>query len=131
MYFYIFSKFYFYFDTKINHFKYFWYNRCFNRKLFSHISKKKKNIGSFGSLIKISTREVLFKYKKLRKKKSKAIVILLKYKFTKPDGSFIKFYKNTCVLLKRRIVPTATFVIGCCPYNLRRKKFLTSFKVII
>lgn len=98
---------------------------------FHIYQKKKKNIGSFGSLIKISTREVLFKYKKLRKKKSKAIVILLKYKFTKPDGSFIKFYKNTCVLLKRRIVPTATFVIGCCPYNLRRKKFLTSFKVII
>jgi len=98
---------------------------------FNIYQKKKKNIGVFGSLIKISTREVLFKYKKFRKKKSKAIVILLKYKFTKPDGSFVKFYKNTCVLLKRRIVPTANFVIGCCPYNLRRKKFLTSFKVVI
>ena len=36
---------------------------------FHIYQKKKKNIGSFGSLIKISTREVLFKYKKLRKKK--------------------------------------------------------------
>lgn len=97
-----------------------------------HIYQKKKNyIGGFGSLIKVSTREVLFKYKKFRKKKSRAIVILLKYRFTKPDGSFVKFCKNTCVLLKRRIVPTSKFVIGCCPYNLRRKKFLTSFKVII
>jgi ribosomal protein L14 len=93
-------------------------------------NKKKKHTG-FGRFIKISTRCVLSAYRKLRKKKFKAIVILLKYNFIKPDSSSIKFKKNTCIILKRRVIALSKLVTGVCPYNLRRKKFLTSFPKII
>ena len=97
-----------------------------------HIYQKKKNfIAKFSNFIKISTRIVFFRAKKLRKKKFKAIVILLKYKFKKPDGSNIKFLTNTCVLLKRRVIPLSDFITGCCIYNVRRKKFLSSFLISI
>ena len=97
-----------------------------------HIYQKKKNfIAKFGDFIKVSTRLVFFRSKKLRKKKFKAIVVLLKYKFKKPDGSKVFFLQNTCVILKRRIIPLSDFIIGCCLYNIKRKKFLTSFLISI
>lgn len=94
---------------------------------FHLYQKKKCKYTGFGKFIKISTREVLFKFKKFRKRKFKAIVILLKFKFKKPDGSNLFFTKNTCILLKRRVIAVSNFVTGCCIYNLKRKKFLTSF----
>jgi ribosomal protein L14 len=98
---------------------------------FHLYQKKKSKVTGFGRFIKVSTRDVLFKYKKFRKRKFKSIVILLKYKFKKPDGSNVFFFKNTCILLKRRVIAVSNFVVGCCIYNLKRKKFLTSFKKVI
>jgi len=85
----------------------------------------------FSDLIKISTRLVFFRSIKFRKRIFKAIVILLKYRFTKPDGSILFFNKNTCIPLKRRIIALGSVVIGCCIYNLKRKKFLLSFSKVI
>lgn len=97
-----------------------------------HIYQKKKNyIASFGNFIKVSTRFVFFREKKFRKKKFKAILILLKYRYTKPDNSYLFFFKNTCILLKRRVISLTDFVDGCCIYNLKRKKFLLSFVNVI
>ena len=98
---------------------------------FHLYQKKKCKWTGFGKFIKISTRDVLFKFKKFRKRKFKAIIILLKYRFIKPDGASIYFLKNTCVLLKRRVIAVSTFVTGCSLYNLKRKKFLTSFQKVI
>ena len=98
---------------------------------FHIYQKKKKKIANFGNLIKISTRLVYFRSLKFRKKKFKAIVILLKYRFNRLDGSCIFFSKNTCVPLKRRIIALNNLINGCCIYNLKRKKFLSSFPVII
>ena len=98
---------------------------------FHLYQKKKTKFTGFGSFIKVSTREVMFKYKKLRKRKFKSIVILLKYRYVKPDGSSIFFKKNTCILLKRRVIAVSKLVTGCCIYNLKRKKFLTSFVKVI
>ena len=97
-----------------------------------HIYQKKlKQIAKFGNFIKISTRLVYNKAIKLKKKKLKAIVILLKFRFIKIDGSLLFFKKNTCVLLKRRIIAISAFITGCCIYNLKRKKFLLSFLKLI
>lgn len=98
---------------------------------FHLYQKKKSRYTGFGRFIKVSTRDVLFKYRKLRKKKFKSIVILLKYRYMKPDSSTIFFKKNTCILLKRRVIAVSKYVNGPCIYNLKRKKFLTSFKKVI
>lgn len=107
------------------------YTGIINVNCFHIYQKKKYKIASFGNFIKVSTREVLIKYKKLRKKKFKSIIILLKYKFTKPDGSNFKFLLNSCVLLKRRVIAVGDLISGSCYYNLKRKKFLNSFVTVI
>lgn len=97
-----------------------------------HIYQKKKiKIAKFGNLIKISTRLVFFRSVKFRKRIFKAIIILLKYRYNKPDGSVIIFKKNTCIPLKRRIIALNNMIFGCCIYNLKRKKFLMSFSSVI
>ena len=98
---------------------------------FHIYQKKKSKVARFGNFIKVSVRKVLSKYRKLKKRKFKAIVILLRFRYVKPDGSNIVFSKNTCILLKRRVIAVAKLVTGCCIYNLKRKKFLNSFNVVI
>ena len=97
-----------------------------------HVYRKKKRFFcGFGDFIKTSNRSVLSKYKRLKKKKFKAIVILLKYKINKIDGSHVFFKKNSCILLKRRVIAVSKYITGCCVYGLKRKKFLTSFAKVI
>ena len=97
-----------------------------------HIYQKKKNqIAFFSNLIKISTRNVYLRSIKLKKKKFKAIVILTKFRNKKIDGSYIFFKNNNCIILKRRIIALSNLITGCCLYNLKRKKFLSSFSIII
>ena len=98
---------------------------------FHIYQKKKSKIAVFGNFIKVSTRLVLVKYQKLRKRKYKSIVILLKFKFKKPDGSNFFFGLSSCILLKRRVIALGNLITGCCFYNLKRKKFLNSFVSII
>jgi len=93
--------------------------------------KKKERFAKFGDFIKTSNREVMFKYIKLKKKKFRSIVILLKYRFVKLDGSSLFFKQNSCILLKRRIIAVSKNIKGCCIYNIKRKKFITSFIKII
>ena len=97
-----------------------------------HIYRKKKRMFcGFGNFIKVSNRVVISKFKKLKKRKNKAIVILLRYRINKIDGSHVFFKKNSCVLLKRRVIAISKYITGCCVYGLRRKKFLTSFSKVI
>lgn len=94
-----------------------------------HIYKKKKNfIGFFGNFLKVSTRVIIKKQEqKLRKRKIIGILTHTKFKFTKPDNSYIKYNINACVLLKKRLTPLGKFIKGPIFYNIKRKKFITSF----
>ncbi len=101
-------------------------------KCFHIYQKKKLLIGTVGNFLKVSIRKTHARLKqKLRRKKSKAIFIISKQFFSKPDGSTIKFYKNNCVLLKKRLTPRGKLVSGPIVYNFKRKKFITSFSRII
>jgi large subunit ribosomal protein L14 len=97
--------------------------RCF------HVYGKKKHfIGVVGNFVKVSVRRTHSRLNQVfKKKKIKAIFILFKQNFIKPDGSSIKFYKNSCVLLKKRLTPRGKLVSGPTIFNLKRKKFILSF----
>lgn len=97
-----------------------------------HIYQKKKNrVAYFSNFIKISTRLVYLRSIKFKKKKFKAIVTLTKFRNKKIDGSYIYFKDNKCILLKRRVIALSNLILGCCLYSLKRKKFLSSFSVVI
>jgi len=103
-----------------------------NVKCFHIYQKKKSFIGEVGNFIKVSIRKTHTRLKqKLKRKKSKAIFVTSRQFFSKPDGSVIKFYKNTCVLLKKRLTPRGKLVSGPIIYNFKRKKFITSFSKIL
>ena len=59
------------------------------------------------------------------------IVMLTKFFNIKPDGSNIRIYKNTVVLLKKRMTPRGKELFGPVLFSLRKKKFRISFPGII
>lgn len=100
--------------------------RCFHTyKQFS------RNVSSSGLVIKSSVRLHNKKRKKWKGKKSKAVVTMTRSRFMKPDGSQIFGYKNGCGLLKKRLSLRGKLVRGYNFYNLKKKKFLTSFASVI
>lgn len=100
--------------------------RCFH--VYNQFSK---NTSSSGLVTKNSIRV----YSKIRKKwkgnKTKAIVILTKLRYTKPDGSLIFGNLNSCNLLKKRLSVRGKLTKGYNFYNLKKKKFLNSFTIVI
>lgn len=97
-----------------------------------HVYKQfSKNVSSSGFALKTSIKI----YNKLRKKwkgkKTKAIVTVTKARYIKPDGTQIYGFKNACCLLKKRLSIRGKLTRGFNFYNLKKKKFLNSFSIII
>ena len=80
-----------------------------------------------GNFMKVSAREV--QPENAIKKKSKHVSVLIKsrYKNTRLDGSYVKFKKNSLVLLKKRLTPKGRSLKGPVSRNVNRKKFMSSF----
>lgn len=100
--------------------------RCF------HVYKQfSKNISSSGFIIKTSIRIYSKIRKKWKGKKSKAIVTSTRSRFIKPDGAQIYGFKNNCGLLKKRLSLRGKYIRGYSFYNLKKKKFLSSFASVL
>ena len=90
--------------------------------------KSKKQIGHTGSIILISVKKTKNKNKskKIYKKElHKAMIIRVKKKQKRYDGSTIKFNKNSAILLKKELqnkkvyYPIGTRIFGPVPNELR------------
>ena len=55
---------------------------------------------------------------------SRAVVVRTKKEFRRPDGSYIRFDDNSCVLLTANDEPRATRIFGPVARELRDKKFM-------
>jgi large subunit ribosomal protein L14 len=55
---------------------------------------------------------------------STAVVVRTKKEFRRPDGSYIKFDDNSCVLLNAQSEPRATRIFGPVARELRDKQFM-------
>lgn len=55
---------------------------------------------------------------------SKAVVVRTKKEFRRPDGSYIRFDDNSCVLLNNNDEPRATRIFGPVARELRDKQFM-------
>ena len=62
-----------------------------------------------------------------KKSKSVAFIVRTKKETFKRDGSYVKFKQNSAVLLKKRMTPQGKEVVGPILYNVKRKKFVSSF----
>ena len=100
--------------------------RCF------HVYKQfSKNISSSGLVIKTSIRLYNKQRKKWKGKKSKAIVTITKARYIKPDGTQVYGFSTGCALLKKRLSIRGKIVRGYNFYNLKKKKFISSFAQVI
>jgi large subunit ribosomal protein L14 len=55
---------------------------------------------------------------------SKAVVVRTKKEYRRPDGSYIRFDENSCVLLNNQDEPRATRIFGPVARELRDRQFM-------
>ena len=90
----------------------------------------KKNV-YIGDFVKVSVKSVQSTHLNLKKSKHKSILVRTKKETLKKDGSWIKFFLNEGVILKKRTTPLGSEVCGPTIYGLRRRKFLKSFSGVL
>lgn len=90
-----------------------------------------RHISFVGNFIKISIKNI--KSDSLLKKKGKSIALITNTKFKnfKKDGSFLFFYENSCILLKKKLILRSKELIGPSSYSIKRKKLLYKFTGIL
>lgn len=106
-------------------------NGVFVVKCFHTYKKFNKNTSSSGLVFKSSIKLYSKLRKKWKGKKTKSIVVVSRSRYKKPDGSFIYGNKNSCVLLKKRLSIRGKLTKGYNFYNLKKKKFINSFSLVI
>lgn len=106
-------------------------NGVWKVKTFHLYKGFKRKTSSISNFIKVSAR--VTKPNNWISKKSKHISIITHTKkfISKNDGSLIFLKYNTNVLLKKRLSSKGREIIGPGVFNLKRKRFLSSFIKII
>lgn len=100
-------------------------------KIFCIYKGSKHRAGSVGDFVKVSIRKTKPDNWLKKGKKSKAFIVLTKFKSIKQDGSYIRSRKNSVVLLKKRMTPRGKELFGPITYGVRRRKFVSSFSGVI
>ena len=91
----------------------------------------KRNFSKFGDFIKTSIRKTQPENILSKKSKRKGVIIRLRKGVSVCDGSYVRFYYNSVVLLKKRLTMEGKEVWGPIVRNFKKKKFLSSFSGII
>lgn len=93
-----------------------------------HVYKGSKGkIAYMGDFIKCSILDVLPEKPVKKKSKHKAMVVRTLYRDLRSDRFSVSFKKNTCVILKKKLVTRGTFLRGPIIKTLKRRKFILSF----
>lgn len=84
-------------------------------------SKKYADIGDIISCnIKESTPEAVVKKGEV----ARAVVVRTKNQISRPDGSYLRFDRNACVIIDAQMNPRGTRIFGPVARELREKKFM-------
>ncbi len=84
--------------------------------------RRPKNYGKVGDIVLVNIKRIKKFTKIKRKDVYKGIIVRVKKKVKRPDGSFINFSKNSIVLLNNRGTPLGTRIFGPVSKDLRIKK---------
>ena len=79
---------------------------------------------SVGDKIVVSVKEALPSGNIKKGTVSKAVVVRVKKEIRRPDGSYIRFDENSCVLLTATDEPRGTRIFGPVARELRDKQFM-------
>jgi large subunit ribosomal protein L14 len=93
-------------------------------KCLKVLGRKPKSYGKIGDIIVVNIQRIKI-FSKIKKKEIyKAVIVRLKKKIRRIDGSYINFNKNSIILLNNKGLPVGTRVFGPVSKELRTKKHL-------
>jgi len=84
----------------------------------------KRRYASVGDKIIVSVKDAMPSGGVKKGAVSRAVVVRTKKEVRRPDGSYIRFDDNSCVLLNAQDEPRATRIFGPVARELRDKKFM-------
>jgi len=84
----------------------------------------KKRYASIGDKIVVSVKQATPSGSVKKGSVSKAVVVRTKKEIRRPDGSYIRFDDNSCVLLNNTDEPKGTRIFGPVARELRDKQFM-------
>lgn len=83
-----------------------------------------RRYASVGDKIVVSVKDALPSSGMKKGAVSKAVVVRVKKEVRRPDGSYIRFDENSCVLLNNNDEPRGTRIFGPVARELRDKQFM-------
>ena len=91
-------------------------------KCLKVLGRKPRNFGKIGDIIIVNIQRIKI-FSKIKKKEIyRAIIVRLKKKIRRIDGSCINFSKNSIILLNTKDLPIGTRIFGPVSKELRLKK---------
>jgi large subunit ribosomal protein L14 len=84
----------------------------------------KRRYASVGDKIVVTVKDAMPSGNMKKGTVSKAVVVRTKKEYRRPDGSYIRFDDNSCVLLNNQDEPRATRIFGPVARELRDRQFM-------
>ena len=84
----------------------------------------KKRYASIGDKVVVTVKHALPSGNVKKGTVSKAVIVRTRKEISRPDGSYIRFDDNACVLLNAQDEPRATRIFGPVARELREKQFM-------
>ncbi len=84
----------------------------------------RRRYAAIGDVVRVAVREALPNSKVKKGDKMLAVVVRTAKEVRRPDGTYIRFDKNSAVLLNNNREPIGTRIFGPVARELRNKKFM-------
>ena len=88
------------------------------------IGASNKLIANIGDVIVVNVKEAVFDAKVKKGDVARAVIVRTRKETRRPDGSYIRFDENSCVIINKDGEPVGTRIFGPVARELRAKKFM-------
>ena len=93
-------------------------------KCFRVLGGSKKRYASVGEVVVCSVKEADPKASVKKGEVIKAVIVRTKADIRRPDGSVLRFYDNSCVIIDEKKNPKGTRIFGAVTREVREKGFI-------
>ena len=91
---------------------------------FRILGGSKRHYASIGDVIKVSIKSAIPGSNTKKKTIHNAVIVRTKKEIRRPDGTYIRFDENACVLIQENGEPKATRIFGPVARELRERNFM-------
>ncbi len=84
----------------------------------------KRRYAGIGDIVVVTIKDAIPNSNAKKGEVTKAVIVRTRKRFKRPDGSYIAFDDNACVLLDAKLEPRGTRIFGPVARELREKNFM-------